>query len=68
MKKKFKVCLEETVSQVFEVEAKDENDAFDVAKGKYDKGEFVLEPGDLVKLNIAVENENGDFECFNTAY
>lgn len=66
--KKFRVCLEETVSQVFEVEAENENDAFDVAKGKYDKGEFVLEPGDLVGLNIAVENENGDFECFNTAY
>lgn len=66
--KKFRVCLEETVSQVFEVEAEDENEAFDVAKEKYDKSEFVVAPGDLVGLNIAVENENGDFECFNTAY
>lgn len=66
--KKIKVCLEEIVSQIFEVEAEDEDSAYDIAKEKYAKGEFVIESGNLIGLNISVENENGDFDYFNSAY
>ena len=46
-KKVFEVCIEETVSQVFEVEAADMGEAEEIATEKYDNGEFVLEPGEL---------------------
>lgn len=45
--KKFKVIIEETISQEFEVEAEDFESAEDIATAKYYKGEFVLEPGEV---------------------
>ena len=45
--KKFKVIIEETVSQEFEVEAEDFESAEDIATAKYYEGEFVLEPGEV---------------------
>jgi hypothetical protein len=45
--KKFKVIIEETISQEFEVEAENFESAEDIATEKYYKGEFVLEPGEV---------------------
>lgn len=50
---KFVITIEEMVSQDFEVEADDMWDALDIAEEKYNKCEFVLEPGNLVAKQIA---------------
>ena len=42
---KFKVTIEEHISQQFEVEADDERQAEDVAREKYRSGEFVVDNG-----------------------
>lgn len=46
--KKFKITIEEMVSQVFEVKANSLEEAMEIAEEKYNDGEFVLEPGELV--------------------
>lgn len=46
--RKFQITIEETVSQTFEVEAESIDEAMLIADDKYDSGEFVLEPGELV--------------------
>lgn len=59
---KFKVTIEEHVSQTFEVEATDIGEAMDIAAQKYKHGEFVLEPGDLTAKLMTAESEDGT-EC-----
>ena len=45
--KKFTIAIEETVVQEFEVWAEDCFEALDIAEEKYNKGEFVLAPGEV---------------------
>ena len=45
--KKFKIIIEEHVSEEFEVEAENMEEAFNIAEKKYYSGEFVLEPGNV---------------------
>lgn len=45
--KKFIIAIEETVVQEFEVMADDSVRALEIAKQKYRKGEFVLDPGEV---------------------
>ena len=45
--KKFKIIIEEHVSEEFEVEAENMEEAFVIAEKKYYSGEFVLEPGNV---------------------
>ena len=40
--KKYKIGIEETLVQEFEVEAKNFNEALNIAKDNYNNGEFVL--------------------------
>lgn len=53
--KEYKVLIEETVSGEFKVLANNEEEAVRIAKSKYDKGEFVNEPGELIDVAIEVK-------------
>ena len=55
--KKFKVTIEETVSQEFEVYAEDFESAEEIAIRNYDIGEFVLEPGELQYKEMSICDE-----------
>lgn len=52
--KKYIVAIEETLVDKFEVEANDFNEAIDIAKEKYRKGEFVLYPGEVQFKQMAI--------------
>lgn len=52
--KKYTIAIEETVVDKFEIEANDFNEAIDIAKEKYSKGELVLSPGEVQFKQIAV--------------
>ncbi len=54
---KYKVLIEETVSETFEVEAESEGEAVKLASDKYEKGEFVLEPGNLEAARVMLCND-----------
>ena len=58
--RKFKIIIEEHVSQEFEVEANDIGDAMDIAEEKYNSGEFVLEPGVVNAKLMMADDGNGD--------
>ena len=55
-KKKYVVTIEEMVSESFEVYAEDEFEAEEIATEKYNNGEFVLEPGNLVAKQMEIHN------------
>ena len=57
--KKFKITIEETVSQEFEIEATSLEEAMDTAEQQYNNGELVLEPGNLVCKQMMGEDEDG---------
>ena len=46
------VTIEETISQSFEVEADSINEALEIAKDKYNAGEFVIESGNVTNKMI----------------
>lgn len=52
--KKFVITIEEFVSKEFVVEAKDAEEAMEIAEKKYKNGEFVLDPGELVAKQMAI--------------
>lgn len=58
----FKVIIEEQVSQAFEVQATNIDEAMEIAQEKYNAGEFVLEPGEVTAKLMMAEDENGA-EC-----
>lgn len=58
---KFTICIEEMVSEEFDVEAEDAEQAKEIAEEKYNKGEFVLEPGNLVCKQMCITSP--DDEC-----
>lgn len=60
--KKFKIIIEEHISQEFEVEAIDMEEAMDIAEDKYYNGEFVVEPSTPTATLMMAENEDGT-EC-----
>lgn len=57
--KKFKITIEETVSQEFEIEATSLEEAMELAEEQYNNGELVLEPGDVVCKQMQGEDEDG---------
>ena len=59
--KKIKVTIEEHISQTFEVEADNIEEAMEIAEDKYNDGEFVLEPG-AVNARFMMADD-GDGEC-----
>ncbi len=52
--KKYKIAIEETVTEVFEVEANDLHEAREIAAKKYRDGEFVVTPGEVQAKKMAV--------------
>lgn len=59
--KTFKVTIEEHISQTFEVEANNIEDAMEIAEEKYYNCEFVLDPGEVsARLMMA---DDGEGEC-----
>ncbi len=59
----YSVCIEETVSGEFHVEANSKEEALKIAKEKYNKCEFVNEPGELLEKKIAIRT---DGECYES--
>lgn len=51
--KKYKIIIEEHVSEEFTVEAENMEEALNKAENNYYKGEFVLEPGNVVNRLIS---------------
>lgn len=60
MMKKFVITIEETVSQDFEVEAENAEQAVKLAKEKYRNEEFVLDPGEVCFKQIAITKPDGE--------
>ncbi len=58
---KYFVNIEETVNGVFEVEANSKDEAYAIARDKYNNGEFVNEPGNVTHKQIAVVQKSGDY-------
>ncbi len=56
---KYIVTIEETVSQNFEIEASDIENALKIAEKNYKNGKFVLEPGNLIYKQICAESSDG---------
>lgn len=60
IKKKFVITIEEMVTEDFEVLAETEEEAEVIATEKYNSGEFVLEPGNLVAKQMQIHNVTDD--------
>ena len=60
IKKMFEIAIEEMASQIFLVEAQNENEAMRIAIEKYDNGDFVLEPGNLVCKQMEIHDIEKD--------
>lgn len=59
---KFLVNIEEVVCETFEVDAESLEEALEIARDKYDNGEFVLEPGELISTSVsAYDEETGEW-------
>ena len=56
--KKYIICIEEIVSEEFEVVAENEKSAIKIAAEKYRNGEFVLAPGTLLYKQMAIISPN----------
>lgn len=54
---RFLVNIEEVVSETFEVEANSIEEALEIAGEKYDNGEIVLGPGELVSTSASAYDE-----------
>lgn len=59
--KTFKITIEEHISETFEVEANDIEEAMEIAEEKYNDGELVLEPGNVTAKLMMVDD--GEGEC-----
>lgn len=58
--KKFVITIEETVSQNFDIEAENAEQAMAFAQEKYQNGEFVLEPGEVYFKQMATIKPDGE--------
>ncbi len=58
--KKFTIVIEETVSELFEIEADNAMQAMEIAKEKYKKGEFVLSPGEVITKQMAITSPESE--------
>lgn len=56
--KKYTITIEETVSDIFYLEANSLEEAKELAIENYNNSVFVLEPGNLIETNLLVENDD----------
>ena len=63
----FNICIEEVVSETFEIEAENAEEAMRIASEMYNNCELILEPGELQQKYMAIvkpENEATSFVEF----
>ncbi len=60
MKKTYTILIEETVTDLFSVEADSKEQAIQEAVEKYHRAEFVLAPGHLEKTRLRIVSPDGD--------
>lgn len=60
----YTITIEETVSDVFYLEANSLEEAIEKAIAKYNNGVFVLEQGNLIETNLLVGNDNESSDWF----
>ena len=58
--KKFTLIIEETVVDEFEVNANNEQEALEIARDKYKKGEFILSPGEVQYRQMTIKSPMKD--------
>lgn len=56
--KKYTITIEETVSDIFYLEANSLEEAKEKAIANYNNSVFVLEPGNIIETNLLVENDD----------
>lgn len=61
---KFKILIEETIAQEFEIEAENEQEALLLAKKKYNEGEFVLDQAEVQYKQMAVATDKDYYDWF----
>lgn len=61
---RFKILIEETIAQEFEIEAETEREALLLAKKKYNKGDFVLDQAEVQYKQMAVVTDKGSSKWF----
>lgn len=61
MRKKYSITIEEMISKTFEIFAENDEQAENIAIEKYNSGEFVLDPGNLVSKQMQINNETEDY-------
>ena len=54
MNKKYKIIIEEVISEQFFIEAASKDEAIKTTIQKYKSGEYVLSPGNLEQTKIAI--------------
>lgn len=59
---KIKVIIEEIISQEFEVEVSDLNNAYDEIRAKYKNEEIILGNPTLTQANVMIQDEDGTFD------
>ena len=60
---KFKVTIEEHISQAFEVEAMDISEAMEIARQKYNDGEFVVDSYIVPTARLMMAEDEYGAEC-----
>lgn len=61
--RKFKVIIEEHISQAFEVEATDLGEAMEIAEQKYNAGEFVVDAFNAPTAKLMMVEDEYGAEC-----
>ena len=64
--KKFKVVIEETLSEEFSIEAETPEVAQEAAIQQYLSGEIVLEPGNVEETKIQIIDDDGTISDWTT--
>ncbi|MBR3746202.1 MAG: hypothetical protein IKP64_00510 [Selenomonadaceae bacterium] len=59
--KKYRVVIEETISEEFEIEATSEKDAVERAIQEYNAGNFVVDSDNVEHRQISVVDDEGEF-------
>ena len=59
--KKYRVVIEETISEEFEIEATSEKDAVARAIQEYNAGNFVVDSDNVEHRQISVVDDEGEF-------
>jgi hypothetical protein len=57
---KFFITIEETISETFEIEENSVDEAVEIAKHRYNSGEFIVESGNVVNRMIHGREENSE--------